>query len=156
MEKFNDDGSFNIERNSIAFERAGQEVQALKRRGIGADVSITYVEATREVSGGYSVTINGSEHSRHVLSVEAERAAYEIAVDLWKKRRKSWQRRGLISEQILTRREELGLSQDALAKKVGTTQGRIGDWERGDHTPTVAWLKKLATVLGPFVIGGEE
>ena len=58
-----------------------------------------------------------------------------------------------IADLIRTRRASLNLSQAALADAIGTTQGRVGDWERGDRKPGIEWLEKLAAVLGPITIG---
>jgi len=58
-----------------------------------------------------------------------------------------------IADQIKSRRITAYLTQTKLAELVGVSQGKIGDWERGDQTPTVESIEKLATVLGPFTIG---
>jgi transcriptional regulator with XRE-family HTH domain len=41
-----------------------------------------------------------------------------------------------------------GLTQDELAKKIGTTQERICMWERGKIKPSVDMLKKLSAAFG--------
>ena len=41
-----------------------------------------------------------------------------------------------IGERIKKRREELGMSQLELAKRVGVTQGSIGNYETGVSNPT--------------------
>lgn len=87
--KFNADGSFNIERNSVKFAEAGRNVSALKRHGINDDISIQYIGADSERAGGYAVIHNGSEVERHTLSVDAEKCAYMIALELWAIRRES-------------------------------------------------------------------
>lgn len=58
-----------------------------------------------------------------------------------------------LAEQIRARRKTLGLTQAQLAELVGTSQGKIGDYERGEVEPTITTLKALAKVLGPFTIG---
>lgn len=58
-----------------------------------------------------------------------------------------------IGQQIRTRRLALGLTQTQLAELVGTSQGKIGDYERGEVEPTITTLLALAKVLGPFTIG---
>jgi len=58
-----------------------------------------------------------------------------------------------IANQIKRRRNAADLTQAKLAELIGVSQGKIGDWERGDQTPTIESLEKLAAVLGPFTIG---
>ena len=58
--------------------------------------------------------------------------------------------------QLRARRESLGITQAELAERVGTTQGRIGDWERNSRTPGIEWLRRLASELGSFVVDGES
>ena len=45
-------------------------------------------------------------------------------------------------------REELGLSQSELARRVGCTPGYICDLERGRRSPRIGTLAPLAEVLG--------
>jgi len=51
---------------------------------------------------------------------------------------------------IRNKRQESGLSQDALAKHVGCTGMTIGNWENGKTKPDAASVKKLEKVLGAF------
>lgn len=51
---------------------------------------------------------------------------------------------------IRNKRQESGLSQDALAKHVGCSGMTIGNWENGKTKPDPASVKKLEKVLGPF------
>lgn len=61
-----------------------------------------------------------------------------------------------LATKIRTARLAAGLTQAQLAEAVGTSQGRIGDYENGRHEPRVATLEKLAAVLKTtFTIGGE-
>lgn len=41
-----------------------------------------------------------------------------------------------------------GISQEALAKKLGVRQSVISDYERGVLTPSIAQAHKLAAILG--------
>ncbi len=49
---------------------------------------------------------------------------------------------------IIEKRNECGLTQAALAKKLGTKQSAISRLERGTYNPTVSFLQKLAVALG--------
>jgi transcriptional regulator with XRE-family HTH domain len=49
-----------------------------------------------------------------------------------------------IGDKILNLRKDRGWSQQALAKKVGTSGPIIGRYERGEMTPSVEVAKKLA------------
>ncbi|MGH3086576.1 MAG: helix-turn-helix domain-containing protein [Rubrobacteraceae bacterium] len=49
---------------------------------------------------------------------------------------------------VLRRRIELGLSQKALAEKIGTSQNRIYLIETGEANPTLDTLERLASALG--------
>lgn len=53
-----------------------------------------------------------------------------------------------IGETIKVRRLNLGLSQRALAKQLGTTNGRIILWEQDKHAPSPTHADNLARVLG--------
>ncbi|BDG27217.1 MULTISPECIES: helix-turn-helix domain-containing protein [Thermus] len=48
---------------------------------------------------------------------------------------------------LRTLREERGLSQGALAKKIGVTQGYIHQLERGIRRPSIRVLLRLAQAL---------
>ena len=61
-----------------------------------------------------------------------------------------------IGQFIRSRRVELGLTQAELGARIGTTQGKVGDWERGDSSPAFSSLVSLAGVLGPITITGLE
>lgn len=53
-----------------------------------------------------------------------------------------------LGRRILERRLDLGLSQKALAEKVGTSQNRIYLIEAGEANPTLDTLEHLASALG--------
>ena len=55
---------------------------------------------------------------------------------------------GSFSNNIRTRREMLGMSQEELAKKVGVTQAAIWLYENGESTPKLAIAIALARALG--------
>jgi transcriptional regulator with XRE-family HTH domain len=48
-------------------------------------------------------------------------------------------------------RRAAGLSQKALAQKLGAAQSRIAQWETGVHNPPVTELPNLAAALGVTV-----
>lgn len=55
-------------------------------------------------------------------------------------------------------REDVGMSQTALAKRAGTSQSAISEMERGNRKPSFNMLRKLARALGvslPHLLGGE-
>lgn len=60
----------------------------------------------------------------------------------------------VISDELKRRRKRAGLTQTELADVVGTSQGRIGEYERGEREPTLATLAAIAEVLGPFHVTG--
>lgn len=49
---------------------------------------------------------------------------------------------------IARKRIERGLTQEQLAAKIGVDYRVVGTWERGEKSPRVGNLRKLATVLG--------
>lgn len=56
-------------------------------------------------------------------------------------------------------RESLGISQHALARELGTSQGAIGNWESGIRQPNLDMLVKLASYFGvstDFLLGRED
>jgi transcriptional regulator with XRE-family HTH domain len=61
-----------------------------------------------------------------------------------------------LGKAIRERRVDLRLSQKALAEKVGTMQGHLGAWERGEVAPTITSLLRLSAELGSFTIGGNS
>lgn len=53
-----------------------------------------------------------------------------------------------LSEKIYTCRKKAGLSQEALAEKVGVSRQAISKWELGEAEPEIRKLKLLADVFG--------
>lgn len=55
---------------------------------------------------------------------------------------------GLIAAEISMRRQELGLSQQQLADKLGVSQTLVSRWETGDVNFTLSTLVKISLALG--------
>lgn len=53
-----------------------------------------------------------------------------------------------LKKEIIRLRLEQGLSQNDLAKKVGTKQSSISRLESGDYNPSIDFLRKVANALG--------
>jgi ribosome-binding protein aMBF1 (putative translation factor) len=53
-----------------------------------------------------------------------------------------------IARQVIQLRMSHGISQEELARRVGTTKSAISRLESGHHAPTVATLNKIAIGLG--------
>ena len=70
--------------------------------------------------------------------------------------RREWNRTALahaVALKMLTYRTEQGLSQRALAQKLGMTQPQVARMELGEHNPTIDTLARLAQALDvEFVI----
>ncbi|MCM8748025.1 helix-turn-helix transcriptional regulator [Thermomicrobiaceae bacterium CFH 74404] len=49
---------------------------------------------------------------------------------------------------LVQRRAELGLSQAALARRLGVSQPTVARWESGEHVPELTTLLRLADQLG--------
>lgn len=65
----------------------------------------------------------------------------------------------LIAKRIRTKRTELGLTQKDLAEQVGVTPPAINRFEKGEKSPSVDTLLKLAKALGvstDFLLGAES
>ncbi len=56
---------------------------------------------------------------------------------------------------MLERRLKLGLSQQELARRIGTSEDRVCLIESGEENPTPQILERLAAVEGPQEGGGE-
>lgn len=54
----------------------------------------------------------------------------------------------LIAREILAARRSAGMSQEALAKAIGTSQSRVSKWERAEETPRLEALYKIAAATG--------
>ena len=52
-----------------------------------------------------------------------------------------------VVELMIQKRLSRGLSQGALAKKVGTKQSAISRFESGSYNPTLGFLRKIANAL---------
>lgn len=57
-----------------------------------------------------------------------------------------------VANLITEARLHAGLTQDALAKKIGTTQPAIARIERGSALPSLSFLQKIAKALGTYLI----
>lgn len=55
---------------------------------------------------------------------------------------------GVIAGEISMKRQELGLSQDDMAQKLGVSQGLVSRWERAETNFTLETLVRIASVLG--------
>jgi transcriptional regulator with XRE-family HTH domain len=53
-----------------------------------------------------------------------------------------------IAREILAARQAIGMSQQALARAIGTSQSRISQWERGEELPRLDNLQKVADATG--------
>ena len=56
-------------------------------------------------------------------------------------------RKSLPEERLLSARQLLGLSQAALAEKLGVDRGTVGDWERGVRRPSEERLAAVEALL---------
>jgi len=57
----------------------------------------------------------------------------------------------VIAREILAARKSAGMTQEDLAKAIGTSQSRISKWERGEETPRVEALFRIAKATGTEV-----
>lgn len=65
--------------------------------------------------------------------------------------REEWERTAFaraVANQVLRYRIEHNLSQRALARRLGVSQGLVGRLELGEHEPRISTLQKLSQVLG--------
>ncbi len=53
----------------------------------------------------------------------------------------------ILIQQIIEKRTKKGLTQTALAKKIGTKQSAIARLESGAYNPSIAFLEKVAKAL---------
>ena len=53
-----------------------------------------------------------------------------------------------LNEKILYCRKRLGLSQEALAERIGVSRQAVSKWETGDAEPEISKLRTLAQVFG--------
>src|SRR3954470_10028754 len=62
-----------------------------------------------------------------------------------------------IARMVITRRAELGLTQQQLAERMGSSHSAISRIESGQHRPSVATLERLARALDlRFLVGFES
>ena len=54
----------------------------------------------------------------------------------------------LVAREIIAARKASGLSQEELAKAIGTSQSRISKWEHGEETPRIQALDRIAKATG--------
>lgn len=54
----------------------------------------------------------------------------------------------LLAREILAARLAAKMSQAALARAIGTSQSRVSKWERGEETPRVDALRRIARATG--------
>lgn len=62
----------------------------------------------------------------------------------------------ILSSNILELRQELGISQQELAKRVGVSQKAIDFWEKGINEPKASYIVSLAktfNVSADFLLG---
>jgi len=55
--------------------------------------------------------------------------------------------RGSIARSIVTERKQLGLTQEALAKRAGIRQETLSRLESGKHSPTIRTVQKIERAL---------
>ena len=53
-----------------------------------------------------------------------------------------------LNEKILYCRKRLGLSQEALAERIGVSRQAVSKWETGDAEPEISKLRSLAQIFG--------
>lgn len=56
------------------------------------------------------------------------------------------------AEVVRARREHIGMSQRALARHIGSSQGHVGQVERGVHWPRLLRAKMIADALGLEIV----
>ena len=54
-----------------------------------------------------------------------------------------------MEERVKTARQQNGLTQTQLAKRMGVSQARISNWEAGKAPLAQEWISKLEAILGP-------
>ncbi|HEX6507969.1 MAG TPA: helix-turn-helix transcriptional regulator [Chloroflexota bacterium] len=66
--------------------------------------------------------------------------------------REEWERTALaraVATSVVAYRAQQGLSQAALARKLGVSQPLVARLETGEHEPTLTTLSRLSRQLGP-------
>ena len=54
----------------------------------------------------------------------------------------------ILAENIVSMREERGVSQNALAERLGVSPQAVSKWERGICCPDIALLPSIADIFG--------
>lgn len=65
----------------------------------------------------------------------------------------------MLSEQILKKRKEAGLSQEALAEQLGVSRQAVSKWETGEANPDIAYVMRMCEIFGissDVLLFGEE
>ena len=65
----------------------------------------------------------------------------------------------MLAERIKTLREQAGMSQEKLAKRLGITRSSVNAWEMGISTPSTQYIAELAglfRVLADYLLGLNE
>lgn len=97
---------------------------------------------------GRTVTEAAEERARTRPSYRAAWAEYDAINEL---RKKNW-----VAAHIRERRYELGLTQQEVACKAGTSHSYISRVEAGDHLPTIPVLQRILAVLEEELLLGIE
>lgn len=53
----------------------------------------------------------------------------------------------MLMKNMKRRRQAAGMSQEALAARIGVSQSSLQQWEQGRYWPSAFWLPKLAAAL---------
>ena len=65
----------------------------------------------------------------------------------------------MLAERIKTLREQAGMSQEKLAKRLGITRSSVNAWEMGISTPSMQYIAELAglfRVSADYLLGLNE
>ena len=62
----------------------------------------------------------------------------------------------MLAERIKTLREQAGMSQEKLAKRLGITRSSVNAWEMGISTPSTQYIAELAGLFQVSVAGLTE
>ena len=65
----------------------------------------------------------------------------------------------MLAERIKTQREQAGMSQEKLAKRLGITRSSVNAWEMGISTPSTQYIAELAglfRVSADYLLGLNE
>lgn len=104
-------------------------------------------------SANFGAMVNYSPIGRSVEEASAERARRDPEYRAELERLRPYEQ---IARQVIRLRMDHGLSQEALAARVGTTKSAISRLESGQHAPNVATLQKIAAALGSRLVVSFE